>query len=91
VSCNYKIEYSKESTKQLKSLDRATANKIIQWLEDRILSGANPRLWGKQLKGTKFGDLWRYRVGNYRVLCLIKDNIVTVEVVAIGHRKYIYD
>ena len=90
MSLAWKIEFSRTATKQLKNLGNPAAKNILQWLEQHILSGANPRLWGKQLKGTALGDMWRYRVGNYRILCLIKDNIVTIEVVSIGHRKEIY-
>ena len=71
-------------------MDKPTAKLIVKWLEDRVLSGANPRLWGKPLKGEALGDLWRYRVGDYRIISSIKDDVVTVHVVAIGHRKHIY-
>lgn len=84
------IEFSDTARKQLKKLDKPIANKIVKWLDERILSGVNPRLWGKQLKGTMLGDMWRYRVGDYRVLCLIKDHIVTIEVVSVGYRGKIY-
>ena len=90
MSLAWKIEFTDTAKKQLKYFDRPIANKILKWLDERILSGVNPRLWGKQLKGNELGDMWRYRVGDYRVLCLIKDNVVTVEVVSIGHRREIY-
>ena len=53
------------------------------------MSCENPRLWGKSLTGS-LNEKWRYRVGDYRILCVIKDHIVTIEVVSIGHRKDIY-
>ncbi|WP_222593271.1 type II toxin-antitoxin system RelE family toxin [Aquella oligotrophica] len=90
MSLAWKIDFSESALKQLKSLDKPITRRIIKWLEDRVLSGVNPRLWGKQLKGDALSEYWRYRVGDYRVLCIIKDNIVTVEVVSIGHRKEIY-
>lgn len=90
MSLVWKIELSETAKKDLKKLDKHVSMKIMRWLDERILSGVNPRLWGKQLKGTTLGDMWRYRIGDYRVLCLIKDNIVIVEVISIGHRKEVY-
>ena len=90
MSFVWKIEFSESAKKDLKKLDNQVSKKVLKWLESRILSGVDPRLWGKQLQGSVFGEMWRYRVGDYRVLCLIKDNIVTIEVVSIGHRKEVY-
>lgn len=86
----WKIKFSESAKKDLQKLDKPISKRIIKWLEERILSGVDPRLWGNQLKGNELGDMWRYRVGDYRILCLIKDNIVTIEVVSIGHRREIY-
>ncbi len=90
MSLTWKIKFSETALKQLKKLDQQIAKKIIKWLDERISSNVNPRLWGKQLSGDILGDMWRYRVGDYRVLCIIENDIVTVEVVFIGHRKEIY-
>lgn len=62
---------------------------LLNWVEQRLVSCENPRLWGKSLTGS-LNEKWRYRVGDYRILCVIKDHIVTIEVVSIGHRKEIY-
>jgi mRNA interferase RelE/StbE len=91
MSLIWNINFSESSKKQLKSLDKQIATRILKWLDTRITSGVNPRLWGKQLQGNTLGDMWRYRIGDYRVLCVIKDNIVTIEVISIGHRKDIYE
>jgi len=90
VSLVWAIELSESAKKDLKKFDKPVSKRIIKWLEERVLSGVDPRLWGKQLKGDVFGDMWRYRVGDYRILCIIKDNIVTIKVVSIGHRKEVY-
>lgn len=90
VNLVWKIEFSTTAKKQLRNLDRQVAKKILKWLNERLLSGINPRLWGKQLTGSDFGDMWRYRIGDYRVLCIIKNSVVTIEVVSLGHRKEIY-
>lgn len=78
-----------EARKQLKKLDKQIANTLLNWVEQRLVSCENPRLWGKSLTGS-LNEKWRYRVGDYRILCVIKDHIVTIEVVSIGHRKEIY-
>jgi mRNA interferase RelE/StbE len=77
--------------KELNKLDKPTRKRINNWLEERILTTNNPRLWGKSLKGDSFGDYWCYRIGNYRILCVIKDDVVKVTVIKIGHRKEIYN
>ena len=85
----YKIRFTDRAKKQLKKLDKYTVSLIIGWLEKNIEGTSNPRQYGKSLIGNKSGQ-WRYRIGDYRVICEIKDNEVIVLVVEIGHRKNIY-
>ncbi len=86
------VEILPKSLKQLEKLDKPVKARILKWLEDRLESGAtNPYLWGKQLDGNKLGHLWCYRIGNYRVICFIDEEIVKVAVVTIGHRRDVYD
>jgi mRNA interferase RelE/StbE len=73
----------------LERLDRAVQRRITRFLKERIATSENPRRLGKSLSG-KFAGLWRYRVGDYRIICLIKDADLLVEVVAVGHRTDIY-
>ena len=75
--------------KQLRKLDRPVQKRILDWLSDRIEGCKNPRHFGEPLKGDHAG-LWRYRVGNYRVLCNIQDREIIVLVLTIGHRREIY-
>lgn len=89
MSLVYKVEYSQEARKQLKKLDKQIANTLLSWVDSRLVNSENPRLWGKALTGSH-NEKWRYRVGDYRILCVIKDSIVTIEVVSIGHRKEVY-
>jgi mRNA interferase RelE/StbE len=86
----WKIEFSEVADKDLAKFDKPIRKRILTWLDERLTDCENPRLWGKSLTGSH-GDKWRYRIGDYRVLCLIKDNVVTVEVVSIGHRKNVYE
>lgn len=86
----YKIIFSERAKKQLKKLDRHISALIIGWLEKNIQNCDNPRIHGKGLVENKSGQ-WRYRVGDYRIICEIKDNEVVVLVLEVGHRKEIYD
>lgn len=83
------VEYTKTALKQLKKMDRFNARLIMSWL-DRNLEGCdNPRAHGKGLTANHSGE-WRYRVGDYRILCIIEDNRLVVHVFSVGHRRNIY-
>ena len=86
----YRLEFSKKALKELKSLDPFVARLIISWLNKNIDGCADPRIHGKGLTGSLTGK-WRYRIGDYRVVCEIVDQRVIVLVLAVGHRRYIYD
>ena len=86
----WKVEYTTSARNQLRKLDKPTARRILDFMDERIAAEANPRSSGKALKGN-LGGLWRYRVGDYRVLCEIQDAKLTVLALAIGHRREIYD
>lgn len=84
------INYSENAVKQLKKLNRSVAKKLLDYMDHKIINLDEPRKIGKALSHNKSG-LWRYRVGDYRIICQIKDEIVTILVLEIGHRKDIYD
>ena len=84
------IDYADAALKQLKRLDRPTAQSLVNYLSERIGPLADPRTSGKALVG-QLGGLWRYRVGDFRVICEIQDSVVRILVVQIGHRSKIYD
>jgi mRNA interferase RelE/StbE len=83
------IEIARTAEKQIKKLDRQAQESIVRFLRDRLQPSANPRQWGKPLQGDK-GGLWRYRVGDYRLVCAIQDERITVLVLRVGHRKNVY-
>ena len=85
----WKIKLSEEAAKQLKKLDRREAKVITEYLRKRIEVLDDPRQLGKTLKGD-LSSLWRYRVGDYRVICELQDDALIVLVVRLGHRKAIY-
>ncbi len=86
---SWHVEYTKKALKQLKKLDRFDAKLIVSWIGKNIEGCKDPRAHGKGLTGNHSGE-WRYRVGNYRVLCMIKDDKIVVEVFSVGHRSEVY-
>ncbi|MBQ3627094.1 MAG: type II toxin-antitoxin system RelE/ParE family toxin [Synergistaceae bacterium] len=85
---DWKIEFSKDAMDDFNRLDKAVQIRLGKFL-DRIISQPNPRKLGKALTGI-LGLYWCYRMGDYRIICTIQDNILTVELVRIGHRSEIY-
>ena len=80
------IEITRTAEKQIRKLDRVAQESIVRFLRERLKPAENPRQWGKPLHGEKRG-LWRYRVGDYRLICDIQDERITVLVLEVGHRK----
>ncbi len=85
----WRIEITRTAEKQISKLSRQAQKAIQQFLRERLLPAENPRQWGKPLRGEK-QDLWRYRVGDYRLICDIQDERVVVLILEVGHRKDIY-
>jgi mRNA interferase RelE/StbE len=83
------VKVSDFAERQLRRLDRPVQKRLLDWLAERIEGCKNPRHFGEPIKGD-LTDLWRYRVGDYRFLCEIRDQQVVVLVVAVGHRRAIY-
>lgn len=84
----WRAELSPCALKQLRKLDKPTARRIIEYLRE-ISSGEDPRLRGKGLTGNLAG-LWRYRVGNYRIIVSIEDDELLILAINIDHRSRIY-
>jgi mRNA interferase RelE/StbE len=74
----------------LHNWDAPARSRIIQYLKEQVAVQSNPRILGRGLKGNKQG-LWRYRVGNYRIICEILDTRTIVLVVKVGSRQSVYD
>ena len=85
----WRIELTASAEKSLSKLDRTAAKRITTFLRERVASADDPRSSGKALAGQLAG-LWRYRVGDYRVICQIEDGKLLILVVTIGHRGDIY-
>ncbi|MBM7635573.1 type II toxin-antitoxin system RelE family toxin [Streptococcus saliviloxodontae] len=85
----YKVKLSPKVQKQLKKLDKHPAELIIRYLYKNIDGSDNPRSKGKGLTANRSGQ-WRYRVGDYRIICDIIDDELVVLAVTVGHRREIY-
>jgi len=83
------IEYSHTAKEQLRKLDRQTARRILDYVDERLAFLDNPRDLGKALSGP-LGALWRYRVGGYRLVCDIQDGTSRILVLRIGKRTEVY-
>ena len=83
------IDYADTAKGQLRKLDKQTVRRILDFMDERIAPAENPRSTGKALTGP-LGELWRYRVGDYRVICDIQDGALRVLVVQTGHRSGVY-
>ena len=84
------IEYAQSSRKPMQRLDPMVRRRIREFLSERIATLDDPRDLGDALQGARFAGLWRYRVGDYRILVDIRDAVVTVIVVGVGHRGAVY-
>lgn len=83
------VEYTGTARKQLLKLDRQAARRIVTFMDERVAAAEDPRGTGKALRGP-LGEFWRYRVGEYRIICDIQDCALRVLVVGIGNRREVY-
>ncbi|MGB2644758.1 MAG: type II toxin-antitoxin system RelE/ParE family toxin [Candidatus Acidiferrum sp.] len=86
----WKIEYDEGALADLKKLDRQMQREILGYLDKRVAKAADPRVFGKPLRHSKFG-LWRYRVRDFRIICQLRESQRIVLVVAVGHRSKVYE
>ncbi len=84
------IEFDDASKKDLAKLDKQVARRITQFLRERVAVLDDPRSIGEALKGSKLGMLWKYRVGDYRIISSIEDGAIRIVVVKIGNRREVY-
>jgi mRNA interferase RelE/StbE len=84
------LEFSEKAHKQLRKLDRPVGERILQYLKSHVAPVEDPRTVGKALVGSVFGEYWRYRVGDYRIICSIRDQQVCILIVDVAHRSDVY-
>ncbi len=85
----WKVELSLQADRELSKLDPKQARRILKFLFERVAK-LDPRSIGEALRGSSLGEFWKYRVGDYRLICRIEDDRLLVLVLRIGHRREIY-
>ena len=84
------IDYTETASKQLRKLDKQMGRRIVDFMDERIAGQDDPRSTGKALTGPMLGAFWRYRVGDYRIICDIQDGALCVLVVEVANRREVY-
>lgn len=86
----WQIEFDESARKELARLDPPIARRIVTFLRERVATLDDPRSIGQALKGERFGEFWKYRVGDHRVIARIEDGRLRILVVRIGHRGKVH-
>lgn len=86
----YHIEFTEHFDKAFSKLDFYTQKMIMHWIDKHLSNSQNPKAYGKALS-YEYKGLWRYRIGDYRLICHIQDNQLLILAIDIGHRKDIYN
>ena len=84
------IEFTETAIKQLDKLEKPVWLRLRKFLSERVAKLEDPRSIGEALHGPKLGEFWKYRVGDYRLICSIEDSRFVVLVVRIGNRREVY-
>jgi mRNA interferase RelE/StbE len=86
----WRVEFDRDAARDLRKLGAIAERTILRYLRQRIATTEDPRRFGKPLTGDLKG-LWRYRVGNYRIVASIENDRFVVLIVTVGHRREVYD
>ncbi len=86
----WSVEFDPAAAKELAKLGQPTAQRILKFLSGRLATLDDPRTLGAALKGNKFQNLWKYRIGDYRIIAAIEDTVMRILIVRVGHRSSIY-
>ena len=86
----WRIEFEDAALKELAKLDKPVARRILAFLRERVAVLDDPRSVGEALKGSKLGEFWKYRVGDYRVIAHIEDGALRILVLKVGNRREVY-
>lgn len=86
----YRIETTSRFDREFRKLDHYTMKMIKAWIVKNLVGTENPRLHGKALTADKKGQ-WRYRIGDYRLLCEIQDDKCVILALSVGHRREVYN
>lgn len=86
----YTVKTTSRFDKEFTKLDKYTQRMIKAWIEKNLVNCEDPRVHGKALTANRSGQ-WRYRIGDYRLLCLIEDNELVILALSVGHRREVYE
>jgi mRNA interferase RelE/StbE len=86
----WRIEFDPAAERELGKLDPPIARRILAFLHDRVAPLDDPRSLGEALKGSRLGEFWKYRVGDYRVIAGIEDAVLRILIVRVGNRREVY-
>ena len=84
------IEFDEAAKKELAKLDRQVARRLLDFLKQRVINLKDPRSVGQALKGSKLGEFWKYRVGDFRIMASIQDQKMIILILRVGNRREIY-
>ncbi len=90
ASLAWQIEFDPEALQDLRKIDKPIQIRLVGFLRTRVSSLTNPRDIGEALSGQRLGNYWKYRVGDWRIICDIQDQKILVRVLRIGHRRVVY-
>lgn len=85
----YRVEATPQFEKEFKKLDKYTQRMLSSWIEKNLDGCENPRVHGKGLSANRNGQ-WRYRIGDYRLICMIEDEELVILALMVGHRREVY-
>ena len=86
----WRVEFDPDAVKDLKKLDKQVQVRILDFLRERLARLDNPRELGEALAGSKLGNYWKYRVGDWRIICDLQDQRIVVRVLRVGNRREVY-
>jgi mRNA interferase RelE/StbE len=86
----WRIEFDPAAAKELRKLDRPVQQRLLGFLRLRVAPLEDPRTIGEALSGERLGAFWKYRVGDWRLICDIQDDRIVVRVLRLGHRREAY-
>lgn len=85
----YELQLSERFKKEFRKLDKYTQKILRSWIDKNLVNCENPRQFGKGLTANRVGQ-WRYRIGDYRLICLIEDDKLIITALTVGHRREVY-
>lgn len=90
MTCVIDVEFSPAADRELAKLDAPQAKRILKFLHERVSKLDDTRSIGEALRGSRLGELWKYRVAHFRLICKIEDHRLVVLILRVGHRREIY-